>query len=239
MKRRFFHPFLPLVLLFAATLFAPSLFATPASRSVSVTGEATVSVEPDRAELAFSVVTRHPDDPDEARRTNERGSAGALNALRALGIPEQSIQQRSLRLQPTREYDSERRVWRETGFEASRQLTVRFDSLELVPRAVAEVVSRGANRIDSLHYDVGDRSAARNEALAAAVAQAREKAGVMAEAAGAELGRVHSIAEDSFQFPRAMMRTEEVSMAADSEPDAYAPGQIEVVARISAVFELR
>ncbi|MFF4244545.1 SIMPL domain-containing protein [Streptomyces sp. NPDC001822] len=62
-----------------------------------------------------------------------------------------------------------------------------LDSLETV---LVEVVEAGANEVKGVEFDVRTKRELRAEARAAAVAAAREKAVLYAEAAGAQLGPV-------------------------------------------------
>lgn len=214
---------------------------TTAPRTVRVTGEGSVTAEPDRAVVRFGVVTQ-AEEAEAAREQNATASAEAMNTVRELGIPERQIQMETLRLQPQREYNREERRYEENGFEAIRQVVVELDSLDLLPTLVTRVVQRGANRLDGVHYDLQDRDAVRNEALREAASSAREKATLLAEALNARLGTVRQISEQSFDFPRPQARAFQAEAAtadaAAPEPDAYAAGEIEVTANVQVVFDL-
>ncbi len=211
-------------------------------RTISVSGEGIVRVQPDLATVRFGVVTE-AEDPETARSRNAAAAAEVLNAVRALDVPERKIQLEVLRLQPKQEYDEQTRRYVAVGYEAIRIVSVELDDMEKLPQLVAEVVQKGANRLESVSYDLKDRDAARDEALRAAVTKAREKAQLIAATLGVELGRVHRVDEQGFSFPRPMMRMAEMGYAAKDqaapEPDAYAAGEIEVQANIQAAFEIR
>lgn len=211
------------------------------SRTVSVSGEGSVTVEPDRAIVRFGIVTQ-AEEPETARAENATAAGQAMNAVRDLGIPEQQIRVETLRLQPRREYNREKRVYEEHGFEAIRQVVVEVDSLTLLPTLVARVVQQGANRLDGISYDLQDRDAVRNEALEAAATDAREKARLLTETLGAQLGPVRQINERSFDFPRPQPRAFQAEAVAKAdaapEPDAYAGGEIEVTANVQVAFDL-
>jgi uncharacterized protein len=231
---------LPLILSLILLMSAPAA-AQQAERTISVSGEGIVRVAPDRATVRFGIVTR-AQDPESARRQNEQASRQAMNAVRALGVEERQIRLETLRLVPAREYDPQTRQWREVGFEVVRELSVELDDIDRLPEVVATVVQQGANRLSSVGYDIRDRTRARNAALTEAVANAREKAALLAGAAGAQLGPVLTIAEEAFDFPRPMFRAEMADVAmqqAPVEPEAYAPGEIEVRARLQVVFRLQ
>lgn len=214
-----------------------------AKRTVSVSGEGIIDVEPDMATVRFGIVTV-VDQPEEARRLNAEAAARAMNAVRELGIEDRYIRMETLRLQPHREWVNDDRRWVERGYEAVRQVVVEVHDLETLPTLVAEVVQQGANRLEQVSYDLEDRESARNEALQAAVESAREKARIVANTLGEELGPVQSVNEQSFDFPRPVVDLRSETMeakldAAAPEPDAYAAGEIEVRVNVSATFELQ
>lgn len=211
-------------------------------RTINVSGEGTVRVAPDMATVRFGIVTE-ADDPEVARKQNAEAASAAMNAVRDLGIPKERIQLETLQLQPKREYDPETRQYKEKGFEAVRQVSVEVHDLEQLPTLVARVVQQGANRLQGIEYDLQDRTDARNDALRAAAMNAREKAQLLAETVGVQLGAVRSISEQSLDFPRPVFRATldmakaEASQAAP-EPDAYSAGEIEVKANVQVVFDL-
>lgn len=214
---------------------------TSAPRLISVSGEGIIKVQPDMATLRFGVVTES-DNAEEARRLNAEAAAQAMNAVRALGVPERKIQLEVLRLQPKQEYNEQTRRYVQVGFEAIRIVSVELDDVNKLPELVAQVVQQGANRLESISYDLKDRDAARDEALRQAVTKARDKAQLVASALGVELGPVHRVDEQGFNFPQPVYRMAEMA-AADKvqsfEPEAYAAGEIEVRANVQAAFEIR
>lgn len=238
-KMRRLIPFFSFVLV--AFFFAHTASAQDRQdrRTIEVSGEATVRVEPDMAVVRLGVVS-HDEHPEEARRLNAEAAREALNAVRELGVEERLIRMETLRLQPRRVYDPEHRRHREEGFEAVRVIVVELEDLELLPTLIAEVVERGANRLEQVRYDLRDRSGPRNEALRDALTNARENARLMAETLDVELGRVVRISEQQLSVPyRALRLDGRLDMeAATPEPEAYAPGEIEVEATVQVIFEL-
>jgi len=236
--------------LLSLSVLLPLLMTSPvaaqsdstSARTVHVEGEATVQVAPDEATVRFGIVSR-ADTPEEARSQNGDASSAAMEAAREAGISEDDIQMEQLQLRPHRVYDEERRRTVEQGFEAVRTVRVTVSDVDRVPVLVAAVVEAGANRLQSVEYGLSDRTEARNEALLKAAQNARAKAERLAEALDVQVGAVRTIREQHFSFPRmlqadrarATMMTESAS---DADPEAYAPGTIEVEARVAVVFDL-
>ena len=236
---------LPLALL---ALLASVLAVVPAAAqdddrsTVTVTGEGTVTAQPDQAVVRFGIVSEAPT-AQEVRTQNATAAKNAMNAVRALDIAEEKIRMETLRIQPRREYNPETKRYEEKGYEATRQVVVELDRLEVLPQLVADVVESGANRLNTIDYQLSDRTQYRNEALRKAAQTARDKAQLLAETLGTSLADVRTINEQSFDFiqPRVRMASTEMAKTADAgqaEPDAYAAGEIEVSARVEVVFDL-
>ena len=213
----------------------------PLQRRVSVSGEGIVRVLPDMATVRFGVVTVAMD-PQEATRLNTQAAADAMNAVRKLGIEERLIRLETLRLQPHREWDEDRRRFEEKGYEAVREVTVELHDLDKLPQLIADVVQKGANRLNQIEYELREKDAARNEALREAVINAREKAQLLASTLGETLGRVEQVNEQSFDFPRPIYRAEMAQAAPAKDdmanPDAFAAGEIEIRVNVHTTFYL-
>lgn len=208
---------------------------------ITVSGEGVIKTLPDMATVEFAIVSRHQR-PDMARQNNATESAQALNSIRALGIEEKDIQMQNLRLNPLREYDPDTRTYKEDGYEATRTLTVTVRSLDTLPDLVASLVDNGANRMNSIQYGLDERDEIELEVLRLAVERAKTKATVMADQLGFKVGAVLQLAEQGISIPSPVMRMEaSYDMASKSagNPDAYASGQIEVRASVTAVFMIK
>ena len=212
------------------------------NRLVSVSGEGTVKVTPDMASVRFGVVVRN-ENPEEARRINAETSREAMNTIRGLGIEDSKLSLQTLRLQPVREYNQETRRQEEKGYEAARELVVIVENLDQLPTLVAEIVQKGANRLNGITYGLKNKDAAKDEALVLAVQRARVKAELMGSTLGVQLGRVVQIQEEGMSIPQPIVMREAapqvmMSKAAAPEPDAYAAGEMEVKASVRVTFEL-
>jgi uncharacterized protein YggE len=220
---------------------AAHMTGSPTERTIRVSGAGLMEAPPDLAYVQFSIVS-NDDAPDRARTLNAEASRETMNAVRALGIDETDIRMRTLQLQPKQEWNPDKRRWESQGFEATRSVEVTVRDLEMLPQLVADVVERGANRIESVRYALDDRKELEREALRQAVADARAKAGAMAGVVDANVGMVISIQEQGVSMPQPVVRSFEAMTAKDAagaaEPEAFAGGLIEVRASVTVVFEL-
>lgn len=232
---------LPLLLGLALGNPHPAAAQDETRSTVTVSGQGSATAEPDRAVARFGVVTR-AETAEAARSENATAAKNALNAVRALDVPEENLRMETLRLQPRREYDPDTKQYEEKGFEATRQVVVQVDRLDILPRLVARVVQEGANRLEGVEYQLSDRSSIRDEALRKAARAARQKARLLATALDAQLGPVHRIDEQNFGFerprPEMSVMMKSTRGQAEGEPEAYAAGEIEVSAQVQVVFDL-
>ena len=209
------------------------------SRTVTVSGEGTARAAPDEATVRFGVVTE-AQTAEAARQQNAEASSRAMNAAREL-VDEDQIRLETLRLQPRYDYsDDEREL---IGYEAERTAVVEVDDLDVLPRLVARVVERGANRLEGISYDLSDRAPVRREALQEAARDARDKAQILAQSLDVSVGEVVQISERDYNSPQPRFRATAEMARGDAaqaapEPDAYAPGEIEVTANVQVAFAL-
>jgi len=232
-------------LLFVTALFV-SMAAAPVRaqkmpNNLSVSGDGTLRVQPDRAMVRFGIVTVD-EDAEDARRQNAADAAKTMNAVRALKIEDRKIRLETLQLQPHQEYDPKlnRRVNR--GYEAIRSVVVEVDDLDVLPKLVAHVVGQGANRLSGIAYDLRDRQSVEDEVLRKAVLRAKEKAQLMATTLGVAVGKVIQIQEQGVTIPRPRLEMGSTMVASKNmdagTPEAFASGEIEVRATVRIVFAL-
>lgn len=235
------------MLRFPLLLVLLAVAAVPASaqdrqppRTLAVSATDTVRVTPDRVTVRFAVVTRGRE-PEAVRQQNAEAARRALDAVRALGIPERQIQLRTLRLNEDVEFRNGRRV--RVGFIARRDVEVIIDDLDRLPAVVARVVDEGANEFGGIQYDVRDRRALEDEALRRAAVRAREKADLLAAALGTSVIGVYDVSESGVHMPEprpmyARTMAMDMATAEAGEPGAFAAGEIDVRATVSVRFEI-
>jgi uncharacterized protein YggE len=179
----------------AGTLLAASARAQvipPAA--ISVTGEATVSVPPDQAEIDGGV-TSEAKTAREASEANNTAMGKVLVALKGAGIDEKDFQTSRLSLQPQ---SAPNRPGPSgiVGYRASNRVTIRVRDVTKVANVIDTLVGAGANEIGGINFIVSKASKLLDEAREQAVADARRKAEIYAKAAGVTLGAPLSISEE-------------------------------------------
>ena len=189
----------------AAAIFASVLLATPALAQtmpppmITVSGEATISVAPDQAEIEAGV-TSDAKTAREASDANNAAMGKLLLALKAANIDEKDIQTSRLSLQP--QYAPNRPGPSPVvGYQASNRVTVRLHDIPKVASTIDILVGAGATNIGGIGFSVSNASKLLDDAREKAVADARRKAEIYAKAAGVTLGAPLSISEQGFPGP--------------------------------------
>jgi uncharacterized protein YggE len=184
---------------FAAALAAATLLAAPAlaqtvpPAAISVTGEATVSVPPDMAEIEGGF-TSEAKTAREASDANNTAMGKLLLALKAAAIDEKDIQTSRLSLQP-QSTPNHAGIPAITGYRASNHVTIRLHDVTKAAGVIDMLVGAGANDIGGINFMVSGASKLLDQAREQAVADARRKAEIYARAAGVTLGAPLSISE--------------------------------------------
>src|SRR5947209_19672807 len=195
------HPF-ALAAVAATLLAAPAWAQTVPPPAISVTGEATVSVAPDQAQIDGGV-TSDARTAREASDANNAAMGKVLLALKGAGIEEKDYQTSRLSLQPQFATPSKasERAQGILSFRASNRVTVKIRDVTKVANVIDVLVSAGANEIGGIHFTVTQASKVLDEAREKAIADARRKAEIYAKAAGVTLGEPISISEEGAPTP--------------------------------------
>lgn len=224
---RLFHT---LILTTALACSGPALSETA---QITVTGEASLPVQPDVATLSLGVTTQAVT-ATEAMAANSAALATVMQRLRAAGIAEADLQTSNLTLNPNWVgYDSGSTP-RIAGYTASNLLSVRVRALETLGSVLDAAVTDGANTLNGLTFELANPKPKLDEARRAAVADAMARARLLVEAAGATLGPVQSISEGGgYVNPQPMFR-----QMAEASDVPVAGGEIGVTASVTMVFAI-
>ncbi len=199
----------------------------PAARTIAVSGSGSVSATPTQAGFDFGVSTRAKtaqqalaDDSAQMRRL--------IATLEAAGIPASALQTSSVSLDPITSGDNSTIV----GYNASNTVSATVSDLSKAGAIVDAAVAAGANEVDGPNLTVADQTALYDQALKAAVADARAKAQVLAAASGLQVGAVASVEENAASAPMPF-----VQAAADSAGTPIQAGTQKVTATVAVVFD--
>src|SRR5437764_368658 len=176
----------------------PALAQVPPP-AISVSGEATVSVAPDQAQIDAGV-TSEAKTAREASEANNAAMGKVLLALKGAGVEEKDFQTSRLSLQP--QYAPNRSGPNAVvGYHASNRVTIKLRDVTRVAATIDILVGAGANELGGVNFMVSTASKLLDDAREQAIADARRKAEIYAKAAGVALGSPVSISEDGAPGP--------------------------------------
>jgi uncharacterized protein YggE len=211
-------------------LAAPALAQTVPPAAISVTGEASVSVPPDLAQIDGGVTTQAKT-AREASEANNAAMGRVLLALKGTGIDEKDFQTSRLSLYPQYAPNNNNGPNVVVGYQASNRVTIKLRDVTKVAGIVDTLVAAGANNIGGINFMVSSTSKLLDEARTQALADARRKAEIYAKAAGVELGTPLSISEEG--APGSMQFHPMAARAAASAPVAQGEETLRVSVSVS------
>jgi len=150
-----------------------------------------VMASPDQASVNFSIETTAKTAKD-AQSQNTKQMDALIDTLSGLGVGEDAIYTPDYSLYPTYDNYGNNIV----GYKVSSTLAVKDQSIDEMEKLIAGCTDAGVTSISGVNYYYSGYSDAYDKALAAAVKKAAQKAQVLAQAAGAELGSMVSITEN-------------------------------------------
>lgn len=204
--------------------------------SITVHGEGTIEVDPDRASVRLGVESQAATAREAQAETN-RIAAAILAAVRDLGVPEEAIRTSRLDLFPVYAPPAERGDEPQvTGYRAANTVTVELADLTRVGPVIDASIAAGANRVDGVEFGLRDTARARAEALAAAVDDAHGKAVAIAAALGVGLGGVLETVEGGVSAPPVPMFERMQASVVQEAPTPVSTGRVRVTASLTVRY---
>jgi uncharacterized protein len=226
--------------------------------TVSTSGTATTEVTPDQLSVTVGVETNSTT-AQEAVILNANLTTQLVAAVRGLGINEDQIETSSYSLSPIYEYivppqpcieiyppppgcETRQEI---IGYRASNTVTVTLDvTAELnAGQVIDAAIGAGANRVDGIVFFISQdrQQQIRDTLIRDAIASARQRANIAAEALGMTISGVQSATLNPIDFPVYSVDLREGAAAqaeSVSAPTPILPGQQEVSTTVSVVFYL-
>ncbi|MGB0907874.1 MAG: SIMPL domain-containing protein [Maricaulaceae bacterium] len=235
---------LPLIIsgaiIIAARLLAPKPpVPSPGQMNISATG---VSYQvPEHATISAGVVTEALT-AQEAMKENSAKMSAILGALKAAGVEERHIQTSQLALSPQYGYRDDNNVRLIKAYEARNTVSARSSDLTKVGQVIDAFIANGANNIEGVEFGITNSQAAKSEARTMAVKEARRKAEEMAGAAGAKLGRILSMNENTHSYGMAQAQMANVMHNMDvgggESSDTISSGEQRISVTVNISFEV-
>jgi uncharacterized protein len=196
--------------------------------SIEVFGSAILRVEPDIAQLSFSV-SQTSRQPKDAFNQSREATQELQKFMAKAGIKDIQLS----RLQLQQEY-------RQKQYTASTHFSVLVHDLDTLEDILVGLVNAGANQIGSTTFQTSRLKEFRAEARKRAVAAAIEKAQLYCEATGANLGKILNIEDVNPDTLRGFEGHTQREMPNDDEEPTklFSPNNIAVRGAIRLTYAL-
>lgn len=225
---------LTLISLLSLLSCQPSL--EPKPHTVLVSAQGLKSLAPDHVQVQFSIETRDQD-AQIAQSQNNAIASRLLGVLKeSYSLDSNELKTTHFRVGPRYRYFQEER--RLDGFEVSNGFVILLKELNKTGDLLNTLTSQGVSQISNLQFGNLNIHQAQVQAMQLAVEKAKEKAQVLAVAAGRKLGRVLKIEETQAVTHLAQPRFEAMAARADSSPVPIEAGELSISADVQVLFEL-
>ena len=220
-----------LVIFLALLLALPALAL--ADGELTVIGTATVTLQPDMAELSVGVDTR-ADTVIGAVTGNSEALGAVIEALMAAGVAESDMSTRYYYVSAEYDYSAVPAVM--TGYSVSNTLTVVVRDIDRIGEVIDAATAAGANQVYGVTFRSSQTSDGHDRALTLAIQEGMRKAQLMAIAAGQPLGQLVDIEENGMQSYGITVAYDNVARASGT---SIMPEELSVTASVTLTYELR
>jgi uncharacterized protein len=184
------------ILVFAVPALAqqpPAPPPLPPARII-VSGEGSVTVAPDYAEITSGVTTQAKT-AKEATAANSKAMAALDTALQNAGIAANDVQTFRFSVAPVYAPPQPNSAPKLVAYSVSNQVGIKVRQIDKVGEVLDSLIAAGATDAGSVQFLHSDMSKVLDQARQAAMADARRKAELYAQAAGLTLGGVAWISD--------------------------------------------
>jgi uncharacterized protein YggE len=209
-----------------------------AARSLTVTGNGSISLTPDIAYIYLGVTTDNLDITQAVDSNNAQAQA-LVDALKKAGVAAEDIQTSNFSVYSNQKFtDPSSSLPIGSTYTVNNTVYVTVRDLSHLGALLTAAVSSGANTINSITFDVADKTAAQAQARQKAMDNAGALAGELAQTAKVSLGAIQTITYSEYMYsPYSGMGGGGASAPNASVP--IQPGQTQVSVSVSVTYEIK
>ncbi len=206
------------------------VYRQPERRRMTVTGEGSVSAQPDTVSIQLGVRTES-ESVLQAEQENASVMNQVIDALIGTGIPRENIKTASFTISPWYDFVEGEQVFR--GYQVINSITVELNDVSKAGLVIDTAVQNGVNQVSSLQFSLQNPEIYYNDALDKALKNAISKATSIAQSLQVNLD------------PTPVKITEQVAelqprfqtFAALESTTPIEPGQLKIRATVKAIFQ--
>jgi uncharacterized protein YggE len=208
------------------------------ARTVAVGASGQVETAPDRAVVRVAVTAR-ADTAEAVRRQLAENASEMRDALERTGLDADQVT--SARYDIGRNYEHEERP-SAPKYQGHHAFVVTLADTDRAGETVVTAIENGATRVDEVRFTITaeTRRELRQEALAAAVENARGKAGVAADGTGLSLSGVRTVRTGDVTVDPVRRDVAFATAGGDGgggPPTSFEGGKVTVAAQVTVVYD--
>ncbi len=249
------------ILAIAATAFVINGNRSYEENTISVTGTAEVSSEPDIATFSFTV-EETAKETDEAQEVISEKVSKILNGLEDLDIDDKDIKTESYTIYPKEEwvtiknpkeevsvdgeiYIADRRgKYVQVGYDVSQRITLTVRNFDIVGDVLKLMTENKVENLNGPNFQIEDPEGLQDQAREEAIADAKDKAKKLAKDLGVKLGKVISFNENNGGYYPEPYFARSVGFALDAVEEAsFAPelpvGENEINSSVTIIYKIK
>jgi uncharacterized protein YggE len=212
--------------------------AQPVTRTLNVNGLGSTYLTPD---IAYIYIGVHSEGAtaSEVVAANKDQTNAVLDALKAAGVDEKDLRTTNFSIWPSQQYSPEGTV---TGtiYMVDNTVYVTVRDLDGLGDLLDDTIAAGANSINSIQFDVADKTAAVKEARVKAVEDAKTQAQELADAAGLKLGEIQNISfYDNSPYPVFEGKGGGGGAMAANSSVSIQPGQLTISVSVNITYDIK
>jgi len=226
------------ILAFVLSACAPSATGSQvAARTISVNGTGIIYLTPDIAYINIGVHTEDPEVGTAVDMNNQKSTA-VISAIKALGVEAKDIQTTNFSVYNSVQYDPMSGMESGTIYMVDNTVIITMRDLAKMSDLLDGSIRSGANNINSVSFDIADKTEAIQQARMLALENAQTLAKELTDGAGVTLGAVQTISYyDYSPSPYYGKGGAGLDSAASSSP--INPGVMQLSVDVSIVFEIK
>ena len=228
--------FVPILVL--ALVLSACGTATAQPRTLSVSGNGTVYLTPDIANIYIGVHTEDPVITIAVNKNNTQTQA-LVDALKNAGVAEADIQTSNFSVYLNSTYDKQTGQSTGSDYAVDNTVYITVRDLTKLGNLLNTAVSAGANNINSITFDVADKTAAMAQARQKAMENAASLASELAQTAGATLGEIQNISYSDVSPSPYYYGMGGGGASAPNASVPIQPGKTEISVSVSVTYALK
>lgn len=208
---------------------------------IMVEGEGQVIAKPDVAVVNIGIISEGTTVNQAQKDSTEKMNAIIKAIKEEFKVADDDIKTDNYSINP--KYDWSGRVQRIAGYTVNQSATIKARDFSKLGDLIARATALGANSVSGPQFTIDDPAVYRDEARKQAIARAKDKARVLADQVGVNLGRIVGFSEGNTVSYDNYYRKDMAVGAGSAEATTVAPameaGSQEVSVTVSISYEIK